>query len=160
MPVPAPPQARTIGEPHPCIRAPRPTLASSRKRRRSSPTNSRLPTSAAFNYVKGLFEIAGRSNGESPLRSAFERVEAVVHLTATELETSLRSNLEVTEKLLAQGKKLQQQSYESAKEIADKALSNAKQVVEAASERIESLTDKVEGAEAPAKKKRVPAVVE
>jgi ElaB/YqjD/DUF883 family membrane-anchored ribosome-binding protein len=115
---------------------------------------------ALIHYVKGLFEIAGRSNGESPLRSAFERVEAVVHLTATELETSLRSNLEVTEKLLAQGKKLQQQSYESAKEIADKALSNAKQVVEAASERIESLTDKVEGAEAPAKKKRVPAVVE
>jgi hypothetical protein len=113
-----------------------------------------------LNYVKSLWEIAGRSNAESPLRGAFGRAEAVVSLTAHELETSLRSNLEVTEKLLAQGKKLQQQGYESAKEIADKALTNAKQVVEAASERIESLTEKVEDLDVPAKKKRVPAAAE
>ena len=113
-----------------------------------------------LNYVKSLWEIAGRSNAETPLRSAFGRAEAVVSLTAHEIETSLRSNLEVTEKLLAQGKKLQQQGYESAKEIADKALTNAKQVVEAASERIESLTEKVDDLEVPAKKKRVPAATE
>jgi signal transduction histidine kinase len=113
-----------------------------------------------LNYVKSLWEIAGRPNAESPLRSAFGRAEAVVNLTAHELETSLRSNLEVTEKLLAQGKKLQQQGYESAKEMADKALTNAKQVVEAASERIESLTEKVDDLEVPAKKKRVTASAE
>lgn len=94
-----------------------------------------------LNYVKSLWEIAARSNGESALRSAYERAEAVVSLTASEIETSLRSSLEVTEKLLAQGKKLKTQSYESAREITDKALVNAKQVVEAASDRIESLTD-------------------
>jgi len=97
----------------------------------------------ALAYVKSLWEIAARSNGDSALRSAFERAEAVVSLTASELETSLRSTLEVTEKLLSQGKKLQSQSYESAREFTDKALVNAKQVVEAASDRIESLTDSV-----------------
>jgi hypothetical protein len=95
-------------------------------------------------YVKNLWEIAGRTQGESPLRSAFGRAEAVVSLTASELETSLRSNLEVTEKLIAQSKKLQAQSYESAKELADKALVNAKQIVEAAGERVESMTERVE----------------
>jgi hypothetical protein len=100
--------------------------------------------SRALKYVKSLWEIAGRTQGESPLRAAFERAEAVVSLTANEIETSLRSNLEVTEKLIAQSKKLQQQSYESAKELADKALVNAKQIVEAAGERIENLTERAE----------------
>jgi ElaB/YqjD/DUF883 family membrane-anchored ribosome-binding protein len=115
-----------------------------------------------MNYLKSVLQIAGRAESESPLRSAYERAEAFVSLTARELETSLRSNLEVTEKLMEQGKKLQQQSYETAREIADKALSSAKQAVEAASDRIETLTEKVEAAEVPAKhasasKKRVAA---
>jgi len=115
-----------------------------------------------LNYVKGLWEIAARTHGETPLRAAYERAEAVVSLTAHELETTLRSNLEVTEKLLAQSKKLQQQSYESAKELADKALTSAKQVVEAAGDRIEGLTERVEETAATAtnKKKRVPAIAE
>ena len=114
-----------------------------------------------LDYVKGLWEIAGRSNGESPLRTAFEKAEAVVSLTAGALETSLRSNLEVTEKILAQSKKLQQQSYESAKELAEKALSQAKQIVESAGERIETLTERVEESPAAvAKKKRLPAIAE
>jgi PAB1-binding protein PBP1 len=114
----------------------------------------------ALSYVKSLWEIAGRSNGESTLRSAFERAEAVVSLTEREIQKSLRSNLDVTEKLLAQSKKLQQQSYESAKEIAEKALSNAKQVVEAAGERIEGLTERIDEKDITAKKKRVPVAAE
>jgi hypothetical protein len=116
-----------------------------------------------LDYVKGLWEIAGRSNGESPLRTAYEKAEAVVSLTAGALETSLRSNLEVTEKILAQSKKLQQQSYESAKELAEKALTQAKQIVETAGERIETLTERVEETDSPsavAKKKRLPAIAE
>ena len=109
-----------------------------------------------LSYFKSLWEIAGRSNGESALRSADERTEAIVSLTEREIQKSLRSNLDVTEKLFAQSKKLQQQSYESAKEIADKALSNVKQVVEAAGERIEGLTERIEEtADVAAKKKRV-----
>lgn len=115
----------------------------------------------ALNYVKGLWEIAGRSQGESPLRTAYDRAEAVVALTADALETSLRSNLEVTEKILEQSKKLQQQGYESAKELAEKALTQAKQIVESAGERIETLTEKVdESTNAVAKKKRLPAIAD
>jgi DNA anti-recombination protein RmuC len=117
-----------------------------------------------LNYVKGLWSIAGRSNGDSMLKSAFERAEAVVSLTAKELEESLQTGYEFTEKLLAQGKKLQATSYESAREYADKALANAKQVVEAANERIETFTDKVtesiDEASTEVKKKKVTAAAE
>lgn len=121
--------------------------------------------SRTLGYVKGLWEIAGRNTGDSPLRSAFERAEAVVALTAKELETSLRNSLEITEKLLAQGKKLQTTGYESARELADKALANAKQVVEAANDPIETFTEKVtesidEATTEVNKKKKVPAIVE
>jgi hypothetical protein len=111
----------------------------------------------SLHFVKSLWQIAGRSESESPIRSAYERAEAVVSLTARELETSLRSNLEMTEKLMEQSKKLQQRSFDSVREIADKALASAKQAVDTASERIETLTEKVEAAEVPAKKKRVAA---
>jgi ElaB/YqjD/DUF883 family membrane-anchored ribosome-binding protein len=117
-----------------------------------------------MNYVKGLWSIAGTSNGESVLKSAFERAEAVVSLTAKELEESLQSGYEFTEKLLAQGKKLQATSYESVREIADKALSNAKHVVEAANDRVENFTEKVteqiDEASSDVKKKKVAVAAE
>jgi hypothetical protein len=119
----------------------------------------------SIDYVKGLWAIAGHNNGESPLRTAFERAEAAVSLTEKEIQESLRSGLEITEKLIAQGKKLQTTGYESAREMADKALANAKQIVEAANERIESITDKVsesidEATTEVNKKKKVPAIAE
>jgi hypothetical protein len=99
--------------------------------------------SRTLNYVKGLWNIAGMPQSESPLRTAFERAEAVVDLTARSIEESLRSNLEVTEKLLEQSKKLQQHGYESVREISDKGLGNVKSIVDSVGDRIENLTERV-----------------
>ena len=103
----------------------------------------------SLRYVKSVWDVIAQpiestDNGSAPVRGGVERLDKVVSLTVSELETSVRKNAELAEKLIAQGQKLQSQYAESARGFAEAGLAQAKQAFSIAGDRLDDLAKRVE----------------
>ncbi len=122
-------------------------------------------------YVKSVWGIVAKplpTSGTEAVNKGFERADALISLTLSELETSITEGAEFAEKLIAQGTKIQEaalaslkdyaekgyetikdaaeKSYDQVKDVATKGLDNAKSIAEATSEQIAALSKRVESA--------------